>query len=177
KSEQDVALKGVDLSSFPVKNIGSKDTVVLIGCYDCDFTRKAYPDIQNIVKDLKTNYIFAHYPIKEKDKYLSNVAYCVNKEYGNKFWAFNDYLFAADKISIYNKTYMERILENFNFDVTEINNCINSEETVKMVEKQFNELRKTNLYGTPTVFINGKAFVGPKPYRVYRAEIKKFIFF
>jgi protein-disulfide isomerase len=26
---------------------------------------------------------------------------------------------------------------------------------------------KTKFYGTPTIFINGEALVGPKPYRVY----------
>jgi len=31
---------------------------------------------------------------------------------------------------------------------------------------------KTGFYGTPTIFINGKAFVGPKPYRVYAIALK-----
>ena len=45
------------------------------------------------------------------------------------------------------------------------------------VQNQVNELKKTNMYGTPTIFIKDKAFVGPKPYRVYRSAINKFIFF
>ena len=42
---------------------------------------------------------------------------------------------------------------------------------------EYGELNKTNMYGTPTIFINDKAFVGPKPYRVYRSAINRFIFF
>ncbi|MFA6423661.1 MAG: hypothetical protein WCW17_04435, partial [Patescibacteria group bacterium] len=57
KKEENVTLENVDLSSFPTKNIGSKNTVVLIGCYECDYTRKAYADIQKLVKEQKTNYI------------------------------------------------------------------------------------------------------------------------
>jgi protein-disulfide isomerase len=177
KKEENVTLKNVDLSSFPTKNIGSKNTVVLIGCYECDYTRKAYADIQKLVKEQKTNYIFAHYPAKENTNYLSGVGYCVYKEYGERFWQFNDYLFTVDKVSIYGKDYMERILNNFDFDVNKINECLNSAETTSVVENQLKQLQKTHLYGTPTVFINGKAFVGPKPYRVYRSEIKKFIIF
>ena len=177
KKEVNATLEDVDLSSFPTKNIGSKNTVVLIGCYECDYTRKAYADIQKLVREQKTNYIFAHYPAKDNTNYLSEVGYCVYKEYGERFWQFNDYLFTVDKVAIYGNEYMERILANFDFDVNKINECIKSPETVSVVENQFNQLQKTHLYGTPTVFINGKAFVGPKPYRVYRNEIKKFIFF
>lgn len=177
KSEENMTLDNVDLSTFPTKNIGAKDTVVLIGCYECDYTRKAYPDIQKLIKEKKTNYVFAHYPAKEDTNYLSEVGYCVYKEYGNQFWKFNDYLFTVDKVEIYQPDYINTILKNFDFDVNRINNCIDEPETKKTVERQVGELRKTHLYGTPTVFINGKALVGPKPYRVYRSMLNKFIIF
>lgn len=177
KSEENVSLNDVDLSSFPTKNISSKDTVVLIGCYECDYTRKAYPDIQKLVREKKTNYIFAHYPAKEVTNYLSEVGYCVYKEYGEKFWPFNDYLFTVDKVGIYQPAYIETILKGFDFDVKKINDCINDPLTKQAVNEQVNQLRKTHLYGTPTVFINGKALVGPKPYRVYKSMLNKFIIF
>jgi len=177
KSEKNVSLNGVDLSSFPTKNVGSKDTVVLIGCYECDYTRKAYPDIQKLVREKKTNYIFAHYPAKENTNFLSEVGYCVYKEYGERFWAFNDYLFTVDKVQIYQPDYINIILKNFDFNVEKINNCINDPATIQAVDYQVSQLKKTHLYGTPTVFINGEAFVGPKPYRVYKSVLNKFIFF
>lgn len=177
KTEENLSLAGVDLSTFPTRKTTSKDTVVLIGCYECDYTRKAYADIQKLVNNKKTNYTFAHYPAKEKTNFLSEVGYCVYKEYGDRFWQFNDYLFTVDKVEIYQSEYINTILKNFDFDVERINNCINESETKKIVEKQVAELRKTHLYGTPTVFINGKALVGPKPYRVYRSMLNKFIIF
>ena len=68
-------------------------------------------------------------------------------------------------------------MEKFNFDAKKINECANSTDTKNAVEAQVKELNKTNIYGTPTIFINKKAFVGPKPYRVYRSAINQFIFF
>lgn len=177
KKEENVTLENIDLSTFPTKNIGAKDTVVLVGCYECDYTRKAYPDIQKLIKDKKTNYIFAHYPAKEDTNYLSEVGYCVYKEYGEKFWAFNDYLFTVDKVEIYQPEYIGAILKNFDFDGKKINDCIDNAETKKIVSDQVNQLRKTHLYGTPTVFINGEALVGPKPLRVYKSMLNKFILF
>jgi len=173
KTEENVTLEGVDMSVFFKKDVGSKDTVVLIGCYECDYTRKAYPDIQKLVQKRKANYIFAHYPAKENTNYLSEVGYCVYNEYGDKFWVFNDYLFTVDKVEITQKAYMETILEKFDFNVENINRCVDDPKTKGAVEKQLAELKKTNLYGTPTVFINEKAMVGPKPYRVYDWEIIK----
>ncbi len=178
KSEKTVTLKNVDLSSFPKKEVGSKDTVVFIGCYACDYSRKAYPDILKLVEKKNANYIFAHYPAKgEVTNFLADAGYCVSKEYRDKYWDFNSYLFATDKNYILNPANLDTILAKFNFDAKKINQCSNSVETKKAVEAQVKELNKTNIYGTPTIFINEKAFVGPKPYRVYRSAINKFIFF
>ena len=177
KTEENVSLDNVDLSSFPSRYIGSKDTVFLIGCYECEYTRKAYPDIQKLVREKKTNYIFAHYPAKENTSFLSEIGYCVNKEYGDKFWSFNDYLFTVDKAEIYRPEYVNTILNNFNFDVKKINECVSASATKEVVNNQLDQLRKTHMYGTPTVFINGKAFVGPKPYRVYKSMLNKFLIF
>ena len=58
-----------------------------------------------------------------------------------------------------------------------LGNPLHGNESKVYIQKQTEELNKTNMYGTPTIFINGKAFVGPKPYRVYRSAINKYIFF
>jgi len=175
--EKNVTLNNVDLSSFTTQNINSKDDVVLIGCYACDYSRKAYPDILKLVKNKKANFTFAHYPAKGNTTVLAETAYCINKDYPDKFWDFNNYLFTEDLNYILDINNSDSILEHFNLDVEKINECINSKETKNIIENQVKELNKTNIYGTPTVFINGKAFVGPKPYRVYRSAINKFIFF
>lgn len=177
KTEKTVTLNGVDLSSFPAKNIGSKDTVVFIGCYACDYSRKAYPDILKLVKNKNANYVFAHYPAKGDTTFLADAGYCVNKMYGDKYWDYNNYLFSADKNYVLDKSNLNKILESFNFDVQKVNDCASSTETKNIVDNQVKELNKTNIYGTPTIFINGQSFVGPKPYRVYRSAINKFIFF
>jgi len=177
KTEANVTLNNVDLSSFPTQNNSSKDTVVFIGCYACDYSRKAYPDILKLIKDKQANFIFAHYPAKGDTTFLANIGYCVNKDYPEKYWDLNNYLFTADKNFILNKENVDIILSSFNLDVKKVNACADSTETKKVIDDQIIELNKTNIYGTPTIFINSKAFVGPKPLRVYKSAINKFIFF
>jgi len=177
KIEQNLTLKDVILSSFPIQNLDSNDTVVFIGCYACDYSRKTYPDIEKLVKDKKANFIFAHYPAKDDTTFLGEAGYCIYKDYQDQYWDFNRYLFNTDKNYILDKTNIDKILGNFNLDIKKVKECANSVETKNAIENQVKELNKTNLYGTPTVFINGKPFVGPKPLRVYKSAINKFIFF
>lgn len=177
KTEATVTLKGVDLSSFPIENVAGKDKVVFIGCYACAYSRKAYPDILKLIEKKDASLTFAHYPAKGDTTFLADAGYCVDKMYEDKYWNFNNYLFSADENYILDKSNLDKILESFNFDVKKVNECANSAETKNAVENQTKELNKTNLYGTPTIFINGKPFVGPKPYRVYRSAINKYIFF
>lgn len=176
-TESSLTLKGVDLSSFVRKTNIGKDEVVVIGCYACDYSRKVYPDILKLIENKKANYTFASYPAKGDTTFLAEAGYCVNKIYGEKYWEFNKYLLEGEKDFILDKSNLNKILEIFNFDIKKVNECSNSTEVKTIVENQAKELKKTNIYGTPTIFINGKAFVGPKPYRVYRSAINKYIFF
>ena len=176
-NEKSLTLNGVDLSSFPQINTGSKNTIVFIGCYECDYSRKAYPEIRQLVEKEKANLIFAHYPAIANTSYLSDIAYCAYEQNQEKFWALNDYLFTADKTKLSDTAFINQTLGEFGFNAAGINQCLSDTEARNAIKKQFQELQKTKLYGTPTIFINGQAFVGPKPYRVYRSAIKKFIFF
>jgi protein-disulfide isomerase len=178
-TEQDLTLEGVDTSSFPVINKTAKDDqIFFIGCYACDYTRAAYPMIREIVnKYTDVNFIFADYPVKEKTDYLSKVGYCVNKASPDKFWKLNDELFATDKANLDQTAYVDKLMTDLGLDAASINTCVADPQTEKTVQNQFTELKKTKFFGTPTIFINGEAFVGPKPYRVYAIKLKGLLYF
>jgi len=61
-------------------------------------------------------------------------------------------------------------------DASVIEACASNPKTEEAVQSLFTEIRKTNFYGTPTIFINGEALVGPKPYRVYAIQLKGFFY-
>jgi predicted DsbA family dithiol-disulfide isomerase len=165
--ESAVTLASVNLSSFPTKNSDSEDSLVLIGCYNCDYTRKAYPTIKKLIENNKLNYTFAHYPVKSETTYLLPIGYCAYQNNSESYWKFNDTMFASNKEDVGNKEYVDGVLENLGYDLTTIYRCVDSQETKSSVVRQRIELEKTGIYGTPLVFINGKGIVGPKPYRVY----------
>ena len=49
----------------------------------------------------------------------------------------------------------------------DIEECINKKQIQTLTDSQIDELIKTQVYGTPTIFVNGEAVVGPKQFRVY----------
>lgn len=165
--ESKVTLNSVNLSLFPSQNNESKNNVVLIGCYSCDYTRKAYPLIKKLISENKVNYTFAHYPVKEETLYLLPIGYCAYKQDQNKFWQLNDKLFESSKEDISKREFVDGLLKDIGYDVNKINSCSTSKETNSAIVERRIELEKTNIYGTPLVFINNKGLVGPKPYRVY----------
>jgi hypothetical protein len=174
---ENVTLENSDLSVFPKVKTGSENEVVLIGCYGCDYTRETYSLFQRLLEEKNPNYTFAHFPVKGNSEFLSNVGYCVEKEYGDKFWEFNDYLFITEKDYALDPENTNEILAKFGFDVEVVNECRGAEETITAVEAQLEEIKKMKIYGTPTIFVDGKPFIGPKPYRVYKSAINKYIFF
>ncbi len=172
KNESDLSLQGINLAGLPVMNAQSPDKIVMIGCYHCDYTRRAYPEISDLAKRYGASFTFANYPTKEKDDYFSKLAYCVNANAPDKFWAFNDLLFTGDKAQLDNPAYIDQSLSGLGIDGQQIKSCMADPQIETTVQKQLKELQKTRFYGTPTIFINGQAYVGPKPFRVYAIRLK-----
>jgi len=170
--ESKVTLNGVNTSLFPTINNGSKDSVVLIGCYSCDYTRKAYPIIKEFLSKNNVNYTFAHYPVKEETLYLLPIGYCAYKQNQTAYWQLNDQLFENSKEDIAKREFVDNLLQKNGYDIETINSCISSPETQAAVVERRIELEKTNIYGTPLLFINNRGLVGPKPYRVYERILK-----
>ena len=176
-TEQDLTLQGADFSSFPVINQTVTDNkIVFIGCYACDYTRAAYPVMRELASKYKVNMIYADYPVKEKTDYLSRVGYCVNQTDPDKFWKLNDELFVTDKSNLDNADTINNLMSNIGLDTGKMNACIADPQTETAVQNQFLEIKKTKFYGTPTIFINGEGFVGPKPYRVYAIRLKGLLY-
>jgi len=165
-------LTNVNLDDFPRQKIDSKNQVVFIGCYLCDYTRATYPVIKELLQNHSSDYTFIHFPVKSGSEYLSNYAYCAYKQDPQKFWSFNDSLFSSKKEDLINNDYVLSLAVKAGYDENSIEKCAVDQNTHSAVNKLFDEVATTNIYGTPTIFVNGQPFVGPKPYRVYWWALK-----
>lgn len=167
-----LTLLNVDFSSFPSYDRGEENNVIFIGCYGCPYTRDAYPTIKKLLDREDVNFKFAHFPVKDDTHYISNVLNCINEVDNNKFIEFNELIFTTDSISLDDENEVLKIVSQIGLDKEKIKQCSNTDRIKNLSNQQFLELQKTNIYGTPTVFVNGEAVVGPKPYRVYKRLLK-----
>jgi hypothetical protein len=172
-----LTLNNVDLSGLAVENPGAPDQIVFLGCYACDYSRKAYPEVRELARKYNASFTLAEYPVKEVTGYDAKVAYCVKQQSDEAYWKLSDILFTTDKANLDNFGYMQQVMQEVGVDAIRANACLVDPQTDSTVQKQQAEMRKTGFYGTPTVFINGVALVGPKPYRVYAIQLRGLFYF
>ncbi len=176
ESQAPLSLEGLDLSSFPERNPDSPDQIVMIACYHCEYSRKAYPLVYSLAEHYGANLIFLHYPVKEPTDYFSRLAYCVYQADPVKFWDFNEAMFSGKKEQLDDPAYIQSMLTGLGLDAFGIDNCTSSLQTRQAVDAQLKEIARSGFYGTPTVFIGKEALVGPKPYRVYAIALKGLLY-
>lgn len=163
----------LNLAGYPLLKTGDKNKIVFIGCYSCDYTREAYPWMMDLMQKYPVDFTFIHFPVKPETDYLTACAYCAYNQDKENFWRLNDMLFNSGKELIADKDYTESLIKNLGFDLNKIQACVNDEVVKNKILDQYEEIKQTGIFGTPTIFINGQPFVGPKPERVYRRTLSK----
>jgi len=158
-----LTLEGINLSLFPSINKGAENKVVFIGCYACEYTREAFPTIKKLAERDDTEFIFAHFPVKDQTEHLTDIQNCVDP---SKLTELSQTLFDMTPEEVKDVSIIDELSEKFNID----KECLNT--TRELSSQQFDEIQKTGIYGTPLVFVNGEPVVGPKPTRVYRRLLK-----
>lgn len=170
---QNLKITPLHLSQYPETGQGEPNKVVFIGCYSCDYTRIAYPEMRAMMSKKKIDFTFIHFPVKTPTEYMTPYIYAAYEQNPDKFWKLNDLLFASPKSALENKNYVFNLMKYAGYDLQKIKTRAESEEMQNWVLDSYEEIKQTGIYGTPTIFINGKAYVGPKPERVYKWALNK----
>jgi len=168
-------LDTVNLALFPSYNPENiKDKLVYVGCYTCVNTRKVNPTINELVSVNKDSleFVFIHLPLTKDQEYISKIENCLWEESEADFWRFHNALmqFSIDKVKDKNNVIklLDVIKETNKEDILF---CSESSEAEDLLSLQLTEVKKMNLEGTPTIFVNEQVFIGPKPLRVYERQL------
>jgi protein-disulfide isomerase len=163
------------LAGLQLPRVGTgSNQVFFIGSFTCKYTRAAYPLMKRLFTENseKVSFAFAHFPIDSTSQKLHKYNYCAKQQNNNTaYWKWVDAVFTTEVEKLQSQEEITSILKNSGFSQENIDTCINSPETSQKLIIETQSLAKTNIYGTPLIFINGKAFVGPKPYRTYNIAI------
>ncbi|MFC1612459.1 DsbA family protein [Patescibacteria group bacterium] len=172
-SEASLTADPLTIEDYPTKNLNASNKIVFIGCYNCKYTKKSYPIIKELLEKYSVQFTFIHFPVKTETDYLTGYGACIYKESQEKFWEFNERLFGAESEKMSDKDFVRGLMHSLGIDDKKIEECAKDEGLQEKILDQYEDIKQTGIYGTPTIFINGKAFVGPKPTRVYKRALRK----
>ncbi len=136
-------------------------TIVLFGDFQCqacaemsetiETIRQAYPDnIRVIWKN------FPNESLHPEATPSAIAAHCADRQ--GKFWQYHDQLFTRQ--SVLSKNTYDEIAKDLALDINRFENCIQSEDTLAIVQKDFEEARALQLSATPATYVGTQLFVG-----------------
>lgn len=161
-------------SLYPQLRTASPDELLFIGCFECHFTRQVFPTIERVREQYQPNLTFIHHPVFPDTAYLTGVTQCVyDASAGDEWWSVLSTFFATDAADLAQPEVVEGLLDAAGYDGAAIMACAEAEEMRVFVRAQRQEVVNTGLYGTPLIFVNETAVVGPKPFRVYRLMLEE----
>ncbi|MBR9676795.1 DsbA family protein [Candidatus Woesearchaeota archaeon] len=156
--------------------IGPEDAKVIIiefGCYSCPFSREAQPVVEQVLEEYKDEvlFVFKHFPIMTHNDSLQAAIASECADEQGFFWDYHTILFENDNHS------KEALIEHAGLieglDVAQFSLCLAVQEYVDVVNTEIDEGKASNIYGTPTFFINGEPLVGPKTFRQFKRVINR----
>ena len=147
-----------ELAGFKTFHAEQTKTVVFFGCYSCEYTRKAAPALFAVMdKRPDVRFVLIDFPLPRHagSTLAANAANCVFDQDPALYRSYAQALFAANL----SQGLPDPSTISNSIDPSALALCAN---TTHSRVAQGTELGKDiGLYGTPTYFINGKAYVGP----------------
>lgn len=138
-------------------------TLVEYGDFECPSCGDAYPVVQEVRRAFGPNlrFIFRHYPLRDSHPHAA-IAAEASEAAGaqGKFWEMHDRLFehqdALDERSL------ARHARKLGLDVMRFERELTAKSHASRVERDIESGRAGGVRGTPSLFINGTIYKGPR---------------
>ncbi len=162
-------------------SIGDPDAPVVVETYEdflcphcAEFTRDLGPVLKDLVKEGKVRWVFKYRVIGGADSYNANMAAECAADQG-KFWPYHEELFRRiseqGKIAVYPQG-LKQLAADLGLDTQAFNQCFDSKTHLKDIQKIDQLAAARGVNGTPTIFINGQKYTGPRTPEAFRAAIE-----
>jgi|SRR5665213_332488 len=147
---------------------GAPVTIVVYGDFQCPVC-KAEADVmrKNVAQNFpgKVQVYFKDFPLESIHPWAraaSDVGRCIYKENPDAFWKFHDWIYENQE-GITPETLNSKVMTwagTAGIDAIQLGRCVDGKATDKEVAQNLAEAHGLGLDATPTLFINGRKFVG-----------------
>ncbi|MEZ4254326.1 MAG: thioredoxin domain-containing protein [Polyangiales bacterium] len=149
----------IDVTGAPVRGAPMAPiTVIEFSDFECPFCGRAFPIVEQILREFqgKVRVVFLNYPLSGHVRAMPAARAAVAAGKQGKFWEMHDMLFR-------NQTALEdedlrKYAQAIGLDVAKFEADLASPEVQAKVDADRAKGEKVNVQGTPTFFVNGRAF-------------------
>jgi hypothetical protein len=164
------------LQGVQAGNASANITVIEFGCYTCPYTKEAEDGVQQLLKKYSSSvlFVFKPFPLPSHpySKEAAIAAACAGE--AGKYWEYRAALFANQSYFRENgDAAFKQAAAKLN--VNGFDSCYDSKKFLSQIEITQKEGQECGIYGTPTFFVNGKAFVGERAVYETEAEINRLL--
>ncbi len=161
--------------------IGDPNAPVLVETYEdflcphcAEFTFELAPVLMDLVKEGTVRWEYKYRVIGGADSYNANLAAECAADQG-KFWEYHEELFRRisdqGKVAVFPKN-LKKLAADMGLDSKTFDDCFDSKKHLKEIQKIDQLAAARGVDGTPTIFINGQRYNGPRTPDAFRAAIE-----
>jgi protein-disulfide isomerase len=144
------AFRPLSETDFVYGDKGAKVTIVEFSDYECPFCARLHPTLKELVDERPedVNWVYRDFPVHKEAWNTSYAATCVGKIAGNDaFWEYSNIMFANQRKL--DQKFYEESAQQFGISATDLQACVDLDETKQIVADHFAEAQRSGGRGTP----------------------------
>jgi protein-disulfide isomerase len=168
----------VEVDKAPRKGVKEpKITLIEFSEFQCPYCNRAKGTLDELLKIYKDSLeiSFKHYPLPFHNNAMPAAIAAVAAEQQGKFWEMYDKLFANQQSL--EAASLEKYAKEIGLDVAKFKAALEDPKTKAVVEADMKQANLFGVQGTPSFFVNGRAFSGAYPLDSFKMvldeELKK----
>jgi protein-disulfide isomerase len=148
-------------------------TVVEFSDFECPACKRMAPVLEKLLKESggKAKIYYKHYPLRSHPHAQGAAQAAEAAKRQGKFWKMHDRLF-ANQTSLSPPELVQHAAE-IGLDVERFKRDLDSDAVKAIVAKDRAEGDKLNLRGTPTLYVNGRVYLGPLDLEELKAYVEE----
>jgi formate-nitrite transporter family protein len=166
----------VDDADHALGQADASVTLVEYGDFECPFCGMAYPDLKQIRGRLgyQLRFVYRHFPRPEHPhaRHAAEAAECAAAQGEEHFWEMHDLLFEHQQAL--DDGHLVDYGAKLGLDVDRFRYDLVHHTQLQRVRRDLESAVRSDVHGTPTLFINGERYQGlPHPADLYRTILRQ----
>ncbi|MBU0472149.1 MAG: DsbA family protein [Nanoarchaeota archaeon] len=157
--------------------IGSENstvTVVEFGCFACPNTKTVVPILNEVLETYKNDirFVFIDFPLSHHEfaYEAALAAECVFMNEPEFYWDYHWKIF--DNQEVLSDNTLLSIAEEVGLNIDLFNSCLENNQSKLAVDTDYQQGLDSNIYGTPTFFVNDKPLVGSVSFKEFKKLVE-----